>query len=475
MVAERSVPVAASLWDAVDFGTVFEHAPGPLAVIRAHAGEMVVLAANPAMLDRLGLSASEISGRRLEKVLAAEPAAVLGQAVQKAVETGGPVEASLPALGSARPCEITAELLEPEGALVLVSAGLPEVRAQLTSIVTLDQLEALGEGLIFIVDLARRRARYLAPELARRIGHPMEAVLDLETARALVHPDDFEAVAACFSGSGPPGGAGVSGVTLRMRRPEGGWRWLDVRCRALAADRHGKAQTVLGVAVDVTERRAMSRALDRAARAVLRAGEQERRRIARNLHDSTAQHLVALDLSLSSLERRLAPVEATAAILRDMRESLAAAHREIRTYSYLLHPPQLQRLGLEATLRRFVEGFGRRSGLAVEMEASGPPLALGAELELALFRVAQEAIMNVHRHAQASRVRVRLARTADRIVLEVEDDGIGLGDPEAFARACEDGVGIPGMQARMAQIGGALELISLPRGLCVRAEAPVQG
>ena len=299
----------------------------------------------------------------------------------------------------------------------------------------------------------------------------------LESLRRLIHPDDFEAVAAYFAGLGSTPASASASVTLRVARPEGGWRWLEARGSALTFDASGSPALVLGVATDITERRAMSRALDRATRAVLRAGDVERRRFARNLHDSTAQHLVAIDLGLSGLERRMPPGAETAAILRDIRVSLTAAHREVRTYSYLLHPPQLQRLGLEGALRRLIEGFGRRADLAIDIEVVGPPLAVRAEIELVLFRVAQEAIMNVHRHAQATRASLRLLRAPRLIVLEVEDDGVGLPDllelGGVFEESQGDGVGIPGMQARVAQAGGTLELLRRERGLCVRVELPI--
>ncbi|HXQ14908.1 MAG TPA: histidine kinase [Caulobacteraceae bacterium] len=308
-----------------------------------------------------------------------------------------------------------------------------------------------------------------------RIDAALKRSFDLASLRRLIHPDDFDTVAAYFASLGPAPAA--ASVMLRVARPEGGWRWLEARGSALTFDARGAPRLVLGVASDITERRAMSRALDRATRAVLRAGDVERRRFARNLHDSTAQHLVAIDLGLTGLERRLPPGAETAAILRDIRVSLTAAHREVRTYSYLLHPPQLQRLGLEGALRRLIEGFGRRAELTIDIEVVGPPQAVRAEVELVLFRVAQEAIMNVHRHAQATRASLRLLRAPKLIVLEVEDDGVGLPDLIELGGVLDDsqgdGVGIPGMQARVAQAGGTLELLRRERGLCVRAELPL--
>lgn len=324
---------------------------------------------------------------------------------------------------------------------------------------------------------ARAELGLAGAEAVGRPTGPASASLDRASLRRRIHPDDFDAVAAYFTELGPAADTAAN-VTLRVVRPEGGWRWLEARGSALTFGADGAPRIVLGVARDITERRAMSRALDRATRAVLRAGEIERRRFARNLHDSTAQHLVAIDLGLSSLERRLPQGAEIGAIVRDIRVSLSAAHREVRTYSYLLHPPQLQRLGLEGALRRLVEGFGRRAELKIDIAVAGPPQAVSAEIELALFRVAQEAIMNVHRHAQASRANLRLLRSPGSIVLEVEDDGVGLPDLIELGGVLEaspgDGVGIPSMQARVAQMGGTLELLRRERGLCVRAELPLR-
>jgi PAS domain S-box-containing protein len=476
MTAYRPVAVATGDNAGVDFERAFDQARTPLAVVRIAGREITLAAASAAFRDELGLAAQNVEGRRIECLFPADASLVLAGAIRHAAELGQPSHAMLESFGATTGArhEVVASALDDRtpARQVLLSVTTRNERAPRASSLSLDQLEALGEGQIFVFDIRRERARYISAELAHMVGHSMEDPLDMDAVRALVHPDDLEAVVTYFTNLGPIGGATVSHVTLRVARPEGGWRWFEVRGRALTLDSEGSPRSVLGVAVDVTERRAMSRALDRAARAVLRASDQERRRVARNLHDSTAQHLVAIDLGLSQLERRGPAGGPAAAVLRDMRTALAAAHREIRTYTYLLHPPHLQRLGLEETLRIFVEGFGRRSGLAIRVDIEGEAPA-NAETELAIFRVAQESLMNVHRHAGAHNAAVRLLRSPAAIVLEVEDDGVGLPDEAELARNRSDGVGIPGMQARMAQLGGSLDLIPLAPGLRVRAEAPL--
>ena len=199
----------------------------------------------------------------------------------------------------------------------------------------------------------------------------------------------------------------------------------------------------------------------------------ERRRIGRELHDSTAQHLVAIDLSLGMLERRGLFSGADLPILRDIRTSLGAAHQEVRNFAYMLHPPKLKHRGLEATLRAFATGFARRAGLEIDMEVTGLRRALPAPLEFAFFRITQEGLMNVHRHAQARHVALRLHQEPEEVWLEVEDDGIGF-SPRGAPVEADSGVGLSGMRARMRQLGGQLLLASGDSGVRLRASAPVE-
>ena len=460
----------------VDFSSVFERNPNPLGLIEVLPDILVFRAANARLRAELGIPALPVDGRSIEDIFLTEAALSIGGAVRRTAATGEPARLTLNSLapehGARFDLTVTPADATTPSVFVLLAVEARPIHPPRPSAVTFDQLESLGEGLIFVFDLARRRARYLPVGLAQSLGHDLNDPFDVERARALVHPDDFEKMVDYLTGLTPSGGAIASSITLRVVRPEGGWRWLEVRGCALTMGRDGKARTILGVAIDITERRALIRALDRATRAVLLAGEQERHRVARELHDSTAQHLVAIDLGLSNLERRLKLEGGTASTIQDMRSALGAAHREIRTFSFLLHPTQLQRLGLEATLVRFVEGFGRRSELQIETVVSGPPVSMTPDMELTLFRVVQEALMNVHRHSRARRATVRLTRSLRSVMVEIEDDGVGMTNlGQADAR--DEGVGILGMRARMAQVGGTFQLLPRTPGLCVRAEAPL--
>lgn len=212
----------------------------------------------------------------------------------------------------------------------------------------------------------------------------------------------------------------------------------------------------------------------RSALALAQAEQNERRRVGRELHDSTAQLLVAAQLGLSALQRRLKLSGEPRRIVTDIRRSIAAAQSEIRTFSFMLHPPSLYDGGLPKTLEDFGAGFGLRTGLKVTVEVGEGPWTLPDAAEMALFRVAQEALMNVYRHARARKAAVRLFRDGGFVVLEVEDDGVGMeslrhGKPPAEPL----GVGVASMLARMRQLDGSLTLDSRGRGLRVRARAPL--
>lgn len=211
------------------------------------------------------------------------------------------------------------------------------------------------------------------------------------------------------------------------------------------------------------------RALD-----IAQAEQNERRRVGRELHDSTSQHLVAAQLGLAALERRAAFKGEAGRIAAEVRRSIGAAQGEIRTFSFMLHPPGLAEGGLPRALEAFGAGFAARTGLKVVVEAGEGPWSLSRKTELALFRVAQEALMNVYRHARGRRATVRLFRDGSAIVLEVEDDGVGLRRRRAGQGSAEPlGVGMSSMLARMTQVGGSLALTSRRKGLKVSAWAPL--
>ncbi len=240
--------------------------------------------------------------------------------------------------------------------------------------------------------------------------------------------------------------------------------------------RFGRQPLLIILQDDITASAKVHREVSLVNERLLAVQELERRRIAMELHDSTGQHLVASSLALSRLARAQdcegAPLTAdAAAALHDATSCIAEAQREIRLLSYLLHPPHLERDGFEATLRVFVTGFARRAGLICPIKVDGVIDDLDFELQRNLFRVVQEALINVHRHAGASTAAVAIDRRRNRVALEISDNGHGLA---AGSIEQGSGVGISGMRDRLRQLGGRFDIINGPTGVVVRATVPLK-
>ena len=199
--------------------------------------------------------------------------------------------------------------------------------------------------------------------------------------------------------------------------------------------------------------------------------DQERRRIARELHDSAGQSLAALSMNLARIEQDLKhdPSHLVKAV-SDAQERLRILSQEIRTTSYLLHPPLLDEVGLSSALHWYTEGLGERSGLDIKLSVAENLPRLEPEMELAIFRLVQECLTNIHRHSGSKTAQIRLAREADKVYVEVQDQGQGM-SPERIAdvRLKGAGVGIRGMRERVRQLGGELAIESDSGGTRITA------
>jgi signal transduction histidine kinase len=204
--------------------------------------------------------------------------------------------------------------------------------------------------------------------------------------------------------------------------------------------------------------------------------DEERRRIARGLHDSVAQDIAALGMNLSTLEQEGSTLSSKA--LGVISESIAMADRcidEIRTFAYLLHPPGLDRLGLRAALRWYTDGFATRSGIRVETLIPPDLPRMSGPTETAIFRIVQESLANIHTHSGSKIAWIRITRVSEELVVEVEDEGRGLpaGMVSGSGRPLQAGVGLASMTERMRELGGRLEFLERrPCGTIVRAVLP---
>jgi signal transduction histidine kinase len=237
----------------------------------------------------------------------------------------------------------------------------------------------------------------------------------------------------------------------------------------------GIAITVLPLGSAVDELHFAQGRTRRLARSLLDARDEERRRIARELHDSTGQNLVAASMMIDQLDQSSPP----RSTLDDLRSSIKQSIREIRSLSYLLYPPLLDEGGLKMALQNFVQGFTERTSIVVDMDISIAPGALSRSTELILFRTIQEALLNVSRHSGSATASVMLGQTGSghRGWLAIGDAGRGFvdqgGDWMAPNRV-SGGVGLGSMRERILQIGGEIEIRSGKTGTTVYATFPIE-
>lgn len=222
----------------------------------------------------------------------------------------------------------------------------------------------------------------------------------------------------------------------------------------------------------VEERTAAARQLS--AR-LLQMQDEERRRIARELHDSAGQMVAALTMNIDQMKAVDGASREQARLLADSDVIMQHLNKELRTMSHLLHPPLLDEVGLSSALDWYVDGFTKRSGILTTLELASDFGRVNSDLEIAVFRLVQECLTNVHRHSGSSRAVVRLKRTRQAVTLEIEDEGHGIA-PEKKSLLLGSGpvgVGLRGMRERVLQLGGTLRIDSEDGGTTIRAMFPI--
>jgi signal transduction histidine kinase len=195
---------------------------------------------------------------------------------------------------------------------------------------------------------------------------------------------------------------------------------------------------------------------------LLQLQDEERRRIARELHDSAGQSLTALALNLSNLGTEIERLTKSAKTVADSVVLVNDMSRDIRTISYLLHPPLLDEAGLASALRWYIRGFTERSGINVELELPEDFERLPRDVETAIFRLVQECLTNIHRHSESPTATISVVHANGEVRIEVRDQGKGIAPDKKLEllSAGTPGVGIRGMRERLRQLGGAMEINS---------------
>jgi two-component system NarL family sensor kinase len=232
----------------------------------------------------------------------------------------------------------------------------------------------------------------------------------------------------------------------------------------------------LAVLTSYVDRRFAAQKVELLSSQLLSLQEAERRRIARDLHDDLGQALFAIKLNVGQALKEVSE-ERARMLLSEIQDKLGACIDKLRALAQLLHPPELETLGLKAAIVVFVDAFRKRSGIQVDIDMPSALPRLPRSAETALFRVVQECLLNVQRHSGSSKARIRIETDSKQITLEVKDEGVGM--QPAILEMVEGigprlGVGLTGMSERMNQLGGRLEISSGGWGTSVKAVLPLE-
>ena len=327
-------------------------------------------------------------------------------------------------------------------------------------------LRALASTLpdiIFVYDLKAQSVRFVNGASSRPLGfspEDIEAMGDQVMAR-LAHPDDLPRIAAYLAQvSGLEEGKSAS-LDSRALHQDGRYRPYTSRATVFSRDAEGAAELIIGVAQDISEQTRIEEEVHDLSERLLEVQVKERRNLAQDLHDTTAQHLIGVDLAVGRIhkicsEDECCPSTIMAAIA-DARQSLEQAKRDIRVQTFLLHPPFIESHGLGHAVANFASGFGARAGLEVELSIDPAADRIGGDLAVSLFRTAQEALANVYRHAHARKIAIALAVDETEVTLSVADDGVGL-DESTWDSGITWGVGLSGIRERMQAQDGSVAL-----------------
>jgi PAS domain S-box-containing protein len=348
-----------------------------------------------------------------------------------------------------------------------VEAALRESQSQLAL-----ALES-SKTAMFDWDIVAQRGSW-NPQMASIYGYnPAGKYITAEEWRNLFHPDDTarltEEAEKVYREHDQ------FQFEYRTLRPDGDVRWILSHGR-IVRDADGTAIRMIGTHTDITERKQFEEA-EKARELtgkLLHVQDAERRRIARELHDSAGQIVAALQMNLIPMESDAEKVDPKFAKgVHEALDLIQQLSNELRTVSYLLHPPLLDEAGLASALRWYVEGFAERSKIDVHVEIDPELGRLSQDMEMTMFRVIQECLTNIHRHSGSKRAEIRVAAARGEVLVEVRDDGRGMPSASNGSPHFRYGVGIQGMRERVRQLNGRFEIKSQGGGTTVIARLPL--
>jgi signal transduction histidine kinase len=292
------------------------------------------------------------------------------------------------------------------------------------------------------------------------------------------HPDDLPRAEAHLQELALLGDGEIAAIDFRVMAADGEFYHVLNHSTVFSRNAGGEVELVLGVSEDMSQHDRMEKEVRDLSERMLTLQIDERRQIAQELHDSTGQHLTAARLSLQRAQIGQQDLKGTdkdraflVAALDDTRSALEEAQHEVRVLSYLLHPPQLQTQGLSEAISSFATGFGQRAGLDMSVRIAPGVDRVDDTVALHLFRICQEALTNIYRHARAQAAMVTLDLDEAMIRLEVHDDGVGIDEAQLPTLELL-GVGLSGMRDRLARLGGTLQLFGGSGGTTLLATVP---
>ncbi|HEY5711237.1 MAG TPA: PAS domain S-box protein [Allosphingosinicella sp.] len=324
-------------------------------------------------------------------------------------------------------------------------------------------IEATAGGFIYLFDLRQRCNVHVggksslgyAPDELKKMGGNLLS--------QLIHPDDMAESERHLRALGRLPDGEVAAHEYRMRHKDGHYIHCLSRQTVFRRDAAGEVELILGISIDVTQIKGMEQELRHLSRNLATLRSDERRRIAEDLHDGTGQRLAAAKLGVARIQAdysagNCGPSSASMdEALADVMAEIRQAEREIRVHSFLFHSPSIESARLPEAVQSLVEGFGSRAGLEADLKVDPGAGLLPEDIAIALYRVCQEALTNVHRHARATRVFVSLDLSQDEVSLTIGDDGIGF-DASSLAGKAGSGLGLRGMRDRIEELGGSFDL-----------------